>query len=74
MQFSVNLLHFRHLHSNIKKKGEYNLTINGEIGIWEWMTHRYCHQKCDKRRCLVFPQLDIPCFVNTRNRKSGCGG
>lgn len=33
MQFSVNLLHFSHLHGNVKKKGEYNLTINGEKNL-----------------------------------------
>lgn len=33
MQFSVNLLHFSHLHGNVKKKGEYNLTINGERNL-----------------------------------------
>lgn len=52
MQFSVNLLHFSHPHGNVKKKGEYNLTINGEIGIWEQMTHRYCHHKYDKGEVL----------------------
>lgn len=33
MQFSVNLLHFSHLHGIVKKKGEYNLTINGEKNL-----------------------------------------